>query len=79
MPEDGLWLDGPTELSIDDVNPKDADAQQIRREFHRRRNLLATHVYMWKQKCRNGEIIPVGIGYVNSDSEDADDGNDEPI
>lgn len=75
MPEDGLWLDGPTELSVDDVNPRDVDAQQLRREFHRRRNILAMHIHVWKQKCVNGEIIPQGNYYANSDS-DIVDGDD---
>ncbi len=70
MPEDGLWLDRPTELSVDDINLRDEDAKQLRREFHRRRNLLATHVNVWKHQCINGEIVPQGITYVNSDDDD---------
>jgi hypothetical protein len=71
MPDDGIWLDGPTELSMEDMNPKNAQDKKLRVEFHRRRNILATHIAQWKVKCKNGEIVPQRVGY------DEDNDNDE--
>jgi hypothetical protein len=58
MPEDSVWLDGPTVLSVKDMSPRDDIAKKLRHDFHRRRNILAMHVAVWKVKCKNGEIMP---------------------
>jgi len=58
MPEDSVWLDGPTVLSVEDMSPRDDIAKKLRHDFHRRRNILAMHVAVWKVKCKNGEIMP---------------------
>ena len=61
MPKDSLWLDGPTELSDEDKNQQEAISKKLRHDFHRRRNILAMHVCVWKVRCKNGEIVPSTI------------------
>jgi hypothetical protein len=71
MPNDGMWLDGPTELSVEDMYPQSADGKKERAEFHRRRNILATHIVHWKVKCKNREILPQNhTQFTTSDSDD---------
>ena len=53
MPNDGMWLDGPTENPVEILN---ASATTLKLKFHRRRNILAHHLWVWKSKCKNGEI-----------------------
>ena len=64
MPTDSVWLDGPTVLSAADMSPRDDVAKKLRHEFHRRRNILAMHVAVWKVKCKNGEIMRTTTGIV---------------
>ena len=57
MPDDGgFWLAGPTELTDEELNPTRRIDKWRRNEFHRRRNLLAKHIWWWNVKCKNGEI-----------------------
>jgi hypothetical protein len=57
MPNDGIWLEGPTESYIVDDH-SDRGLTMLKLKFHRRRNMLAHHVWVWKSKCKNGEIVP---------------------
>ena len=52
MPNDGLWLEGATELppSNENCNRK---FTMMKLQFHRRRNLLAHHLWVWKSKLIN--------------------------
>jgi len=55
MPYDGVWLKGPTEEEepIENIN---ASASMQKMKFHRRRNILAHHLWVWQSKCKNMEI-----------------------
>ena len=57
MPYEGMWLEGPS-----DVEPPTGKRTQQEKEcsieFHRRRNILADHIHVWKSKCKSGEIVP---------------------
>jgi hypothetical protein len=65
MPNEGTWLEGPTETALDDsLSNREANARKL--HFHRRRNILAHHLWVWKSKCKNGEIVPnVGISLIS--------------
>ena len=56
MPNDGIWLEGPTELSSNENTSR--KFTMLKLQFHRRRNLLAHHLWVWKSKCKNMEIVP---------------------
>ena len=56
MPNDGVWLEGPTELGVEQHVSKTTNLLKL--NFHRRRNLLAHHLWVWKSKCKDGEIVP---------------------
>ena len=58
MPDSGMWFSGPMELESLDKNPTTKEGKLLRHEFHRRRNILAKHVWWWNVKCKNGEIVP---------------------
>jgi hypothetical protein len=57
MPNDGVWLEGPTELEIVD-DPTNRILNVLKLKFHQRRNILAHHLWVWKSKCKNGEVVP---------------------
>ena len=57
MPNDGIWLEGPTELPPLNENTS-RKFTMLKLQFHRRRNVLAHHLWVWKSKCKNGEIVP---------------------
>jgi len=57
MPHEGMWLEGPS----DPPPPTGKRTQQEKEwniQFHRRRNILADHLLVWKSKCKGGEIVP---------------------
>ena len=56
MPNDGVWLEGPTEELILNVN---ASTSMLKMKFHWRRNILAHHLWVWKSKCKNMDINPI--------------------
>ncbi len=60
MPNDGIWLEGPTELLPSNENTSKTFTM-LKLQFHRRRNLLAHHLWVWKSKCKNREIVPNSI------------------
>ena len=52
-----MWLEGPSDAEA----PTGKHMQQEKEwsiEFHRRRNILADHIRVWKSKCKLGEIVP---------------------
>ena len=55
MPNDGIWLEGPTEILASNGSNR---LTILKLQFHRRRNLLAHHLWVWKSKCKNWEIEP---------------------
>jgi len=57
MPNDGIWLEGPTELLPSNENTSKTFTM-LKLQFNRRRNLLAHHLWVWKSKCKNREIVP---------------------
>jgi hypothetical protein len=55
MPHEGMWLEGPS-----DPPPTGKRTQQEKEwsiQFHRRRNILADHLRVWKSKCKAGQIV----------------------
>ena len=58
MPNDGVWLEGPTEPPILSDDNTSRRFTLMKLMFHRRRNILAHHLWVWKSKCKNGEIVP---------------------
>ena len=56
MPNDGVWLEGPTELGVEQHVSKTTNLLKL--NFHQQRNLLAHHLWVWKSKCKDGEIVP---------------------
>jgi len=57
MPDAGVWLAGPTVLTDEELHPTMRIDKLLRNEFHRRRNILAKHIWWWNvNKCKNGEI-----------------------
>jgi len=56
MPDGGMWLSGPTEQPHDEGPNTSRIIKLMRNEFHRRRNLLAKHIWWWNVKCKNGEL-----------------------
>jgi hypothetical protein len=77
MPQDGIWLDGPTVLNVEDMYPRTADGKKERAEFHRRRNILTMHIVHWKIKCKNGEIVPMNNMQFSTADSDNDTKSDE--
>jgi hypothetical protein len=57
MPNDGVWLEGPTEDVVLNVNASTTNV--LKMKFHRRRNILAHHLWVWKSKCKDMEINPI--------------------
>jgi hypothetical protein len=53
MPNDGIWLPSNENTS--------KTFTMLKLQFHRRRNLLAHHLWVWKSKCKNREIVPNSI------------------
>jgi hypothetical protein len=68
MPNSGMWLAGPTELTNEERNVTSRIEKQIRNKFHQRRNLLAKHIWWWNVKCNNKEIVPAGDDWEHADS-----------
>ena len=60
MPNDGIWLEGPTELLPSNENTSKTFTM-LKLQLHRRRNILAHHLWVWKSKCKNREIVPNSI------------------
>ncbi len=56
MPDGGMWLAGPAELTDEELHPTSRIDKWRRNEFHRRRTLLAKHIWWWNVKCKKGEI-----------------------
>ncbi len=57
MPNDAMWLEGPTvaEAPVGNCTKQDKEWSL---EFNWRRNILADHVHVWKHKCKSGVIDP---------------------
>ncbi len=53
MPNDGMWLEGPTEEPVENIN---ASATTLKMKCHRQRNILAHHLWVWKSRCKNRKI-----------------------
>lgn len=59
MPNDGMWLAGPTEPDQKKLNRLD---KKLRSQFDARRTLLAHHLRVWKEKCKgmkHGGVVAV--------------------
>ena len=56
MPNNGVWLEGPTDDVDGNVN---ASTTNLKMKFHRRRNILAHNLWVWKSKCKDMEITPM--------------------
>ena len=48
LANDGMWLEGPTEMS--ESVPGNEDTRKLKEEFDRRRTLLAHHLKVWREK-----------------------------
>jgi hypothetical protein len=48
LANDGMWLEGPTEMS--ESVPGNEDTRKLKQEFDRRRTLLAHHLKVWREK-----------------------------
>ena len=57
MPYDGMWLEGPSAVGPTTGKRTQQD-KEMSMDFHRRRNILADHIRVWKSKCKSGEIVP---------------------
>jgi hypothetical protein len=52
LPNDGMWLEGPTETPIVPTK-QNKIAKELSKQFHERRNILATHLYVWRRtQCK---------------------------
>ena len=60
MPNDGMWISGPSDpiQSNSDGNKKEKEINKLlSMEFHRRRDLLADHIRIWKMKSNDHNNI----------------------
>jgi len=52
LPNDGMWLEGATEMTVVDTKRLNKQARQLSMKFHSRRKILATHLHIWRIKSK---------------------------